>query len=164
MVQRRIRGSFVTKIWQTAHRCFRAIVSCKTGIRHRYVFLGKYCHANMAHGTQTLQGNCVRKAWHTVQRRFIGIIVTSIWHTAHKSFRAIVSCKRHTVQRRFRRNILTHIWHTAHRRFRAIVSLNPGTRNTDDLGQLCHVNLAHDTESFQGKYCHVNLPQGTQTF
>ena len=154
MVQRRIRGSFVTKIWQTAHRCFRAIVSCKTGIRHRYVFLGKYCHANMAHGTQTLQGNCVRKACHTVQRRFIGIIVTSIWHTAHKSFRAIVSCKRHTVQRRFRRNILTHIWHTAHRRFTAIVSCKPGTRyrvvsgevlsrksatrHTDVLGQLCH--------------------------
>jgi len=36
----------------------------------------------------------------------------------------------------------------AHRHFRAIVSRN----------------LAHGTETFEGKYCHVNLAQGKEAF
>jgi len=52
--------------------------------------------------------------------------------------------------RRFRGNIVTLVWHTAHKRFRAIVSRKPGTRQTEVYGQLCHENLPHDTQTFEG--------------
>ena len=44
------------------------------------------------------------------------------------------------------------------------MSRKPGTRHTEDLGQLCHVSLAHGTETFEGKNCHANLAHGTQPF
>jgi len=76
----------------TEHTRFKAIVSRKPGTRYRNVLgeifsrkpgtrhtdvLGQLCHLSQARDTETFGGN----------------IVTYIWHTAKRRFKAIVSCE-----------------------------------------------------------------------
>ena len=71
-------------------------------------------------------------------------------------------------------------WHTAHRCYWVTVSRKPGTQHRDVLeeilsrkprarltdvsGQMCHENLAHGTETFQGINFDLNLPHGNRRF